>query len=332
MFGTLLKTLEERMARHEDTSRRTVPFAIDAQKVFAGAQEDLPTLLRLVEAAAEDRPAFFNQVNAPALQQDASAVWWETEAGSVLPCVGQASAEYYHAHKSDELVIIVPHLNSEAQDYRSMAKILNAFGRSAVRYVLPFHQGATTDRRHPTDQLVSASLGTTMAGIRQAAVEVRALAEHFGARGYRRIHLVGISVGCCISTIAAAVTNRFDTLSLLLMADDFSSVVWRGRATPHLRKELEGKISFSDLQAAWDLLHPYRHADLLAARGIPVLMITGNRDTVMPPDLAENVAAHFKQSGVNLDWRRYPCGHYTFGLVPFNVSALKSVMRLIRTA
>ena len=225
------------------------------------------------------------------------------------------------------LVIIVPHLNSEPQDYRSMAKILNRFGWSALRYVLPFHQGTTTDRRHETDQLVSASLGTSIAGIRQAVVEVSALTDHFRAQGYRRIHLVGVSVGCCISTITAAVTGTFDTLSLLLMADDYSSVVWRGRAKPHLRKELEGKISFPELQAAWDLLHPYRHASLLAAHQTPVLMITGDRDTVMPPDLAANVAAEFTKAGVRLDWRRYACGHYTFGLPPFSIPALRRVVQ-----
>ncbi len=295
--------------------------------MFPAAQDDLPTLLQLVGTAAKDRPAFFNQVAPPSLHHGLSEASWTVEAGGLLPCLGQASAEYYRAAKSEELVIIVPHLNSGPQDYRSMAKILNYSGRSAVRYVLPFHQGATTDRRHETDQLVSASLGTSIAGVRQAVVEVTALADHFRGRGYRRIHLVGVSVGCCISTITAAVTGKFDTLSLLLMADDYSSVVWRGRATPHLRTELEGKISFPELQAAWDLLHPYRHASLLAAHQTPVLMITGDRDTVMPPDLAANVAAHFADSGVRLDWKRYPCGHYTFGLPPFSIPALRRVIK-----
>lgn len=327
MFGTLLHKLEEHLASREDSGRRTVPYTIDAQRVFPGAKDDLETLLQRVDDAAKDRPAFFNQATAPALRHGLSHVSWTVSEGGLLPCLGEASAEYYPAVGSDELVIIVPHLNSEAQDYRSMAKILKLSGRSAVRYVLPFHQGATTDRRHETDQLVSASLGTSIAGIRQAVVEVTALAEHFRSRGYRRIHLVGVSVGCCISTITAAVTGTFDTLSLLLMADDYSSVVWRGRATPHLRKELEGKISFPELQAAWDLLHPYRHADLLAAHQTPVLMITGDRDTVMPPDLAANVAGHFKTSGVNLDWRRYACGHYTFGLPPFSLAALRRIVQ-----
>lgn len=327
MLGTLLHKLEEHLARREDSGRRTVPYTIDAQRVFPDAKDDLDTLLQRVDEAARDRPAFFNQVTPPALHQGPAQVSWTVSPGGLLPCLGEASAEYYPAARADELVIIVPHLNSEAQDYRSMAKILTYSGRSAVRYVLPFHQGATADRRHETDQLVSASLGTSIAGVRQAVVEVTALADHFRSRGYRRIHLVGISVGCCISTITAGVTGTFDTLSLLLMADDYSSVVWRGRATPHLRKELEGKISFPELQAAWDLLHPYRHADLLAAHQTPVLMITGDRDTVMPPDLAANVAAHFRTSGVRLDWQRYACGHYTFGLPPFSIAALRRIMR-----
>lgn len=327
MFGALLHKLEEHLASREDSGRRTVPYTIDTQRVFPDAPDDLAALLQRVSTATKDRPAFFNQVTPPALHQGASHVSWNVAAGGLLPCLGEASAEYYPAANSNELVIIVPHLNAEPEDYRSMAKILNYFGRSAVRYVLPFHPGATTDRRHETDQLVSASLGTSIAGVRQAVVEVTALADHFRSRGYRRIHLVGVSVGCCISTITAAVTGTFDTLSLLLMADDYSSVVWRGRATPHLRQELEGKISFPELQAAWDLLHPYRHASLLAAHQTPVLMITGDRDTVMPPDLAANVAAHFKESGVRLDWQRYPCGHYTFGLPVFSIPALRRVMQ-----
>lgn len=330
MLGPLLKNFEERLARREDPFRRTVPFAIDAQKVFPGAEENLGTFLNQVERATQDRPAFFNQIKAPPMNQTSASVAWTNEAGGGLPCLGEASADYYPAQDAEELVIIVPHLNSEAADYRSMAKILNLFGRSALRYVLPFHEGATADRRHPIDQLVSASLGTTLGGVRQAVVELVALADHFQSRGYRRIHLVGISVGCCISIIAAAVSTHFQTLNLLLMADDFSSVVWRGRATPHLRQELEGKISFPDLQAAWDLLHPYRHAGLLAARPLPVHMITGRCDTVMPPDLAENVAAHFTQAGVNLAWQRYACGHYTFGWPPFNIAALWSVLQAIK--
>ena len=327
MLGSFLTKLEEHLAHREDGGRRTVPYTIDAQRVFPGASEDLPTLLKLVDAAAKDRPAFFNQVTPPALQQTSSSVSWTVEAGGLLPSLGYAEVEYFPAKKAEELVIIVPHLNSAPQDYRSMAKVLNHFGRSAVRYVLPFHEGTKADRHHETDQLVSASLGTSIAGIRQAVVEVSALAKHFRQQGYRRIHLVGVSVGCCISTITTAVTGTFDTLSLLLMADDYSSVVWRGRATPHLRKELEGKISFPELQAAWDLLHPYRHASLLAAHQTPVLMITGDRDTVMPPDLAANVAAEFTKAGVRLDWRRSACGHYTFGLPPFSIPAFRRIVQ-----
>ena len=331
MLGPILSHLEEHLAQREDEARRTVPFAVDAPRAFPGAEDKLATLLQHVSAAAGDRQSYYVQGPAPTFTQAASSVSWHTAHESGRPCLGDASVEYYPVPGSDELIIIVPHLNSEPDAYRSMAKALNRFGHSVVRYVLPFHEGATTDRRHACDQLVSASLGTTIAAVHQAVSEVNALAAHFQDRGYRRIRLVGISVGCCIATITAAVSGRFEGLCLFLMADDFASVVWRGRATPHLQAELAGKITLAELQAAWDLLHPYRYADLLSAHRTPVLMITGDRDTVMPLDLAENIARQFQRSGVALEWQRYACGHYTFGLPPFNLLAFRHLLGWLKT-
>ena len=240
--------------------------------------------------------------------------------------------QFYPATGSDEATIIVPHMNTLQNDYAAMCRALRFFGTSTVRYTLPFHDGRTQHTGPGRRQMVSANIGLTIACVRQSVIEVIALARHLRERGYRWVNLVGISLGTCTATIAGAVSDLFDTISLCLMADDFACVVWRGRATWDVRAALDGNIELADLQDAWDLLHPYRYADLLARRDVPVLLITGEYDTVMPPDLTANVVSAYRSAGVDLDWRRHRCGHYGLAYPPFSLAVLHRILAAFRRA
>jgi hypothetical protein len=126
---------------------------------------------------------------------------------------------------------------------------------TAVRYILPFHKGRGLTGGHGSWRMVNADLGATIASIRQAVIEVMSLAAYLQAeQGYRRVRLVGFSVGSCVSTISAALSDNIDKVSLNLMADNFANVVWSGRATWHIRQVVEQHMTLEKLSAAWDLL------------------------------------------------------------------------------
>ena len=332
MINGLLVAIEERLASREDWLRCSVPFDPGTTTAFHDAPDNLAGLSAAVVAAARDRAGFFTASPPPVMASEASDITWSIKEEAGMPCTGATRLRFYPARARDEATIIVPHMNTLQDDYARMCQALQFFGTSTVRYTLPFHDGRTQDTGPGRRQMVSANLGLTIACVRQSVIEVIALAQHLRERGYRRINLVGISLGTCTATIAGAISELFDTVSVFLMADDFASVVWRGRATRDVRAALDGNIALPALQDVWDLLHPYRYADLLAGRKVPVLLITGEYDTVMPPDLTANVVRAFRSAGVDLDWRRYQCGHYGLAYPPFSLAVLHRLLAAFKRA
>lgn len=329
MINPVMSFLDEHLARQEDPVRKTVEFIPGTSAVFPGASDDIESLLHHVHEAAADRARFFTPGEPIRFDETGDTISWTVPDGVGYRCLGPVRLPKFEAQTRADAVIVVPHMGSTAADFNALCRIFRSRGLTAVRYILPFHKGRGQDGDHGTWRLVNADLGATIANFRQAVIEVMALAAHLRQAGYRRVRLIGFSIGSCISTIAAALSEHIDKVSLNLMADNFAKVVWSGRASWHIRSAVEKHMTLDQLSKAWDLLHPSSYAGHLAARGIPVQMTTADFDKVMPCEYGLSVGAEFRTARVQLDWQRYKCGHYTIALPPFNLALLRRLLKFV---
>ena len=147
-------------------------------------------------------------------------------------------------------MVILPHWNSTAADYERLGTWLRRLGLTAVQVSLPYHDERASPGASGASGLVSANLGQTIRSCQQAVADARAVVGWLWERGYRRIGVLGVSIGSCLGCLVAAHDQRVGALAQVLAASDFGEVVWTGRATLHIRQALEGAVSLEQVNAA----------------------------------------------------------------------------------
>ncbi len=237
----------------------------------------------------------------------------------------------FPTRNKDNATIIIPYWNAVGSSFDRMAHLFAVCGISALRLSLPYH-----DYRQPTSwpfakHMVSSNIGQTIQSVRQAVLDVRCGIDWLISMGYKKIAIVGASIGSCIATIAAAHDNRVRAIVQLMMASNFAEAVWTGLATKHIRKSLDGFTDLVHLKRLWAGISPDTYISSLSNNDTKVLMLTGHYDPVFLPHLAEETAEHYIQNSVEYKWKLLSCGHYTFGDFPYNVIAITTVLRWLRS-
>ncbi|MGY2932042.1 hypothetical protein ACVWZ6_001644 [Bradyrhizobium sp. GM6.1] len=148
---------------------------------------------------------------------------------------------------------------------------------------LPYHHERKTPGVGFARELVCENLGLTIRSNRQAILDARTCLAWLEWQGFRRLGIIGVSVGSSISSIVAALDSRVSAAVLILMADDFAEVVWTGSATAHVKSSLERRFAFEEVQAAWAVISPATYAQRLSRRLNHALIISGRHDAVFIP-------------------------------------------------
>lgn len=228
-----------------------------------------------------------------------------------------AYADYHQSLNSKAAVIILGHWNSEKTTYNSLAKLYQKAGISAVRLSLPYH-----DERRPASMpiasaFLSANLNQTIESVRLATLETRILVEWLKARGYKKIGLIGASLGSSVALLTAAHDKNVSSVVLYLSAADTADLIWRSTATKHLRKSFGNDFKLQDLRKAWSCITPSNYFSQLARPDFSLHLGWGRYDTVCPPDLTQKMLKNLRQLGIDVNEASYPCGHNTLAIAPF---------------
>jgi pimeloyl-ACP methyl ester carboxylesterase len=211
-----------------------------------------------------------------------------------------------------------------------LGRMLAAGGITCLQLSLPYHDERQTPGVGFAREMVCENLGLTLAANRQAIRDARACLAWLETAGYRRLGIVGFSVGASVASIVAALDAKVAAAALLLMADDFADVVWTGSATPHVRQSLQRRFTLDVVRDAWALISPTSYADRLARRLDDVLIVSGDLDTVFLPELTQRYADRLRRSGLDPTWARFGCGHYTLGLPPYALRTFWHTLSYLR--
>ncbi len=228
-----------------------------------------------------------------------------------------AYARLFPAGKSDRAVIVSPQWNAKEDSHVALCQTLNRFGVSALRMSLPFHDQRTLDGFTRADYLVSANIGRTIQSVRQAVLDIRRAADWLFFQGYKRVGVIGTSIGSCVSWLAFIHDERLEGGVFNMVSSWFGDVVWRALTTTHIRRILETELTAEEVREVWKSISPSAHTARLTRERRPVLFISTKYDLSFLPDLARIFFDDCDRHGVPARKVFLPCGHYTIGQTPF---------------
>jgi len=241
------------------------------------------------------------------------------------------SARWFPA-RGQRALVLLPHWNSDALAYTSLCQVLNLLGISVLRLSLPYHEVRMPPEIQRADYAVSANISRTLDASRQGVLDVRCCLDWLESEGYRRLGIVGTSLGSCYAFLAAAHDPRLRVVAFNHISTYFADVVWYGQSTRHIRQGLEPQIDLERLRALWSAISPMSYFEQFARWPRRSLLIYAKYDMTFLPEFSRAVVDQF--AGYGLDHRvvALPCGHYTTGETPFKYIDGWQIASFLRTA
>lgn len=224
---------------------------------------------------------------------------------------------YPSPSKSARAVLIVPHWNGKVWHYALLCRLLNLVGISALVVVLPFHEQRKPAEAGAAEYSVSANLGRTMEAARQGVCDIRSCADWLESRGFRRLGLIGTSLGASYGFLASAHDGRFAVNVFNHCASSVSEVIWTGEAVRPIRRILQQHIGLEQLHEVWRVINPISHVDKFARHAKRSLLITARYDTTFLPRYFRKMQRAMARCGSAHKVVSLPCGHYSLAYAPW---------------
>ncbi len=216
-------------------------------------------------------------------------------------------------------LVVLPQWNAGPDGHLALARLLNRFGISALRMTMPYHAERMPPELQRADYQVSSNVGRTVHACRQSVIDVRACLDWLERRGYRRLGILGTSLGSCVAFIAAAHDRRVRVGIFNHVSMYFSDVVWTGMATQHVRHGLETGVTQDELRAYWSVISPASYLKRIPGSELRSLLVWARYDTSFLPEYSRQVVGSFRRLGLPHRTLTLPCAHYTTGQFPFNL-------------
>ncbi len=211
---------------------------------------------------------------------------------SPFPENNQMNARWFPA-RGHRAVIVLPQWNADGVSQNALCRIFNLLGISALRMSMPYH-----DIRRPAgltraDYAVSANIGRTIDATRQGIIDIRSCLDWLELRGYKKLGLVGTSLGSCYAFIAAAHDPRISVNVFNHASTAFGDVAWTGQSTRHVREGIEPVLTQDELRRVWMSVSPIAYFDKFERWPKKSLMIYGRYDLTFLPEFSMQAASEF---------------------------------------
>jgi len=229
-------------------------------------------------------------------------------------------------------VVLLPHWNSDAVAYTGLCRVLNLLGISVLRLSMPYHDIRMPAEIGRADYAVSANIGRTLDACRQGVIDIRCCLDWLESQGYKRLGIVGTSLGSCYAFLAAAHDPRIRVAAFNHASTYFADVVWHGQSTRHIREGLEPSIDLERLRALWSAVSPMSFFPQFARWPRKSLIIYAKYDLTFLPEFSREVVKQFEQYGLDHKVVALPCGHYTTGETPYKYLDGWQIASFLRTA
>lgn len=327
MLQSLFHAWERKLAFSDDFERRVLPFdwgseflpSFPAWTNNGNGADSRETLHEHVRSAIAESDAYFAVPEVGDYHLDDDDLTFTSPAPTGVAENDRVHAKFYPAAAAEgPAVVVLPHWNAKEGAQDGLCRLLNRFGVSALKLVLPYHERRMPQELVRADYTLSPNVGRTLQSCRQAVLDTRAGVSWLESSGYGPLGIVGTSLGSAIAFVVNAHEPRLAAGVFNHISPYFADVVWRGISTRQVREGLERGVELDELRSLWLPLSPHSYYEHLARRGTPSLLIYGRYDLSFPPDLSRELLGDLRKLGVDHEVFQLPCGHYTTAKFPFN--------------
>ncbi len=345
MFQQVMHRLEHRLHARDFSQRIVRPFAWGLEHLDGPTDTEVRNPLEWLrvynESALTQSHEFFAPPPCASESFDFDGFYLRFPSAINTPHAtnNEVSARFYpadgradgRAGNHDSAVILSPQWNAQEDSHIGLCTALNRFGISALRLSLPYH-----DRRRPpelqrAEYLISPNIGLTIQAVHQAVLDIRRAADWLFAQGFKRVGVMGSSIGSCVSWLAFIHDERLDTGVFNMVSSYFGDVVWRAVTTTHIRESLEPALDLKTAREVWLSLSPSFYADrMLPHVKRRALFISARYDLSFLPDLTDIFIADSRRHGVPYETAYLRCGHYTIGRSPFKYLDAYHILNFFR--
>jgi len=317
----------ERKLATRDTNRVVRPFdwggdwlhRIDASFPADANGNSAACLDRFIAAALADSERFYSYQTPKDFHLAGNELTFQSPATSGYPENDTARAVWCPADRDrGRALVVLPQWNSGPDGHLGLAKLLNRFGISALRMTMAYHAERKPADLQRADYHVSSNIGRTIHACRQSILDVRACLDWLEGQGYRRLGILGTSLGSCVAFIAAAHDSRVQVGIFNHVSMYFSDVVWTGLSTQNVRQGFGDAVTQDDLRRYWSVISPASYLDRMKGRDLKSLLIWARHDSTFLPVYSQQVLQSFREMQLPHKVFTLPCGHYTTGQFPFN--------------
>jgi hypothetical protein len=330
MLRRIFYKWETRLSKR-DTNRVVRPFDWGLEFIKEDQKEIDPKsfLLEYTDRAVRESDSYHAFESVADYRLDDRHLTFTSPSQTICP-VNNTVHGWFFPKDPRRVALVLPQWNADAQSHISLCRMLNAFGISALRLSLPYHDLRMPKELTRADYMLSSNLGRTLQSIRQAVLDARAALDWLQALGYTRFAVLGTSIGSCVALITAAHDARINVAVQNHVSPYFADVVWRGISTRHVLEGLTGNITLDELRRIWMPISPQAYFHKLQGTGKKSLLVYAKYDYTFLPDLSVKVLQEYQRLGLPHSAFKLYCGHYTSGVFPFNVILGTAMCQYIR--
>ncbi len=301
-----------------DNNRRSLPFdwGTDHLGIHGNGNSAL-ALNSYVSSALQDSAAFYAYDRTNDYELDGELLKFPSAVETPYPENNTVWGRFFAAGR-DLAVIVLPQWNCKWEGQIQFCRVFQRCGITALRLSLPYRHHRKPSELERAEYIVSPNIGRTITAIRQAVVDTRRAADWLLDRGYRRVGIVGTSVGSCIGFLAFTHDERFTTGAFIHVSSFFADVVWNGLSTKHVKRGLESTVDLDHLRFLWSPISPQPFIERLRGTSRKFLTLSGLYDTTFLANLSQQAYDELDRCGIEYQSIWLPCGHYTMGVFPFS--------------
>jgi hypothetical protein len=304
---------------HErDDNRRSLPFECGTDHLGIHGNGNSPAALNsYVSSALRNSAQFYAYDTTNDYELDGELLKFPSAVETPYPENNTVWGRFFPAGK-DLAVIVLPQWNCKWDGQIQFCRVFQRCNITALRLSLPYHHHRKPSHLERAEYIVSPNIGRTITAIRQAVLDTRRAADWLLNRGYRRVGIVGTSVGSCIGFLAFTHDERLTTGAFIHVSSFFADVVWNGLSTKHVKRGLEPAVDLDHLRFLWSPISPQPFIERLRGTSRKFLALSGQYDTTFLPNLSRQAYDEFDRCGIDYKSIWLPCGHYTMGILPFS--------------
>lgn len=311
----------ERSLTMRDQNRKIFPFDWGLEWIHSDGDvpkvDPLSYIKEHAQTVLEDSDSYFKPPPIEDWILEEDQLTFSAPFQSIYPENNTVYCRLFPVKSSEKAVIVVPQWNASSDSHVGLCRVLQRCGITAVRLSMPYHEQRLPEKMKRADHMVSPNIGRTIHATRQAVLEVRQLANWLRGQGYKRVGVMGTSIGSCVTYLAFAHDPSICTAVFNHVSSFFADVVWTGLSTRYVRWGLEGKVSLADLRECWSPISPWFFINRLKNCYRSHLMITAKYDLSFSPELSNKVFERYEAEKIPYQKVVLPCGHYTTALFPF---------------